>query len=134
MTLRAIPFILIVLGYAAFEVNSLRRSQRLFEPLFTFDQFVSARHAARRCGDPGPELRRDFDRNLDAVRVRARRELAETHSRRAIEEIEGMLSERERERERELDDLIGTAGCADPEVWKLVKLHEQRARLTIRAR
>lgn len=129
---RAILFILIVVGYVGFEVNAVRTSRHLFEPLFTFDQFASMHRATGECGDPEPGQRESFDRNFAAVATRARAELAERHPQRSSEEIAALLAERGRAREDEVDALVAAGGCADPGIWKWLKLYEQRARLTIR--
>ena len=132
--LRAIPFMLIVIGYAAFEVQGLRQSQHLFEPLFTFDQFESMRRADERCGEADSAQREAFASNLETVRVQARAHLTETHPERSAEEIDRMLADRRRAREGEVDAQVEAGGCSDSAVWQWVKLHEQRSRLTIRTR
>ncbi|MDJ0848583.1 MAG: hypothetical protein QNK04_09415 [Myxococcota bacterium] len=132
MDLRAILFVLIVAGYVGFEVNAVRMSQHLFEPLFTFDQFASMRHASRECGAPEPGQREQFERNFAAVETRARRSLAEENPQSSPERIAVMLSERRSAREREVDAAIEAGGCADRELWKWLKLYDQRARSTVR--
>ena len=131
MDWKAIPWILIALGYVGFEASAVMRSQHRFEPLFTFDRFVSMHHASRRCGDPEPEQRARFERNLAAVTERARRDLAATHAPIAPGEVERMLTERDDARAREVDALVEAGGCDDPELWTLLKRYEQRARLNI---
>ena len=132
MNRAAILWILVVLGYVGFEVSAVRHSQHLFEPLFTFDQFASIQHATQRCGGPDEEQRRRFLSNLPAVRRRAGQELAERDPQRSVEEIERMLDGRTGAREAEVDALIEERGCADSEVWKLLKLYEIRARARVR--
>ncbi len=123
--------LLLIGGYAAFEASVVARSQHLFEPLHSFDQFVSADRAAARCGSDDGERRR-FRANLEAVRRRASEDLAETHPKEAPAVIEQRLAERTHRLEAEVDALVDASGCEGPELWELLKLHQQRARLRVR--
>lgn len=130
--LKAGAMVVVVLGYVAFEVTQLRNSQHLFEPLHTFDQFVSANRAAERCGGAHDPERRSFLRNLEAVERWALDDLSATHPKESAEAIAQRLADRARGRERDVDVQIEEGGCEAPEVWGLRKLHEQRARLRLR--
>lgn len=121
-----------VLGYAAFEVNGLRQSQHLFEPLFTFDQFVSMHHARLRCAEQDQALRARFDPNLEAVTGEARRHLKGMNPEATNHELQSELADRRATRVREIDLLIEQEGCHASKVWTLTQLYEKRARLTIR--
>lgn len=124
--------ILVVLGWASFEVYTVYRSRHLFEPLATFDRFASMHHAARACGEFDPEVRERFALNLDAVRSKAARHLAGAHPDQSEAAIERKVVERDRERAREIDDLVAAQGCDGRDLWHWLKLYEQRARLRIR--
>ncbi len=128
----SILWILVVVGYLGFEVDAIRRSRHLFEPLHTLDVFTSAQRASQRCGDPEDPRREPFERNLASVRRRARDDLARSHPQQPSEAVERMLAERTRAREAEVDALVAAEGCESGSVWRLLKLHEQRARLTVR--
>ena len=124
--------IIVVLGYAAFEVSVVSRSQHLFEPLRIFDQYVSAGRAAERCGGADEASRLAFRRNLEVVERRAREDWAEAHPEESTETIARRIAARARDRESEVDARIADVGCDGLEVWELLKFHEQRARQRLR--
>ncbi len=134
MNVRAILATMVVIGYVGFEVNALRRSQHLFEPLFTFDQFTSMQRASERCGAAEPGVKEAFEQNYAAVQVRAVRDVAEGRPEGSAEDAAQELAERARARRAEVDELVDSGGCDHPEVRTLRMLYEQRARLRIRVR
>jgi hypothetical protein len=126
-----ILFILIVVGYVVFEGYALTKISYRAEPLYIFDQFLSANHAVRTCGAPEEAQLQQFERNLRSVTNRAAKELRELHPDTSAEEIEQMISARDEERRREVDAIVRAGGCSDPQMKTLLKRFEIRARLRV---
>lgn len=123
--------IVIVLGYAAFEVYGLHASRHVMEPGHIYRQFTGASHAMARCGEPEPGQRARFERNLASVGRRARRDLEQAHPDKAPAAIDALLAEQRRSREAEIDALVAAQGCAGKDVLMLVMLYESRAKLKL---
>lgn len=123
--------IVIVLGYAAFEVYGLHASRHLMGPGHIYRQFIGASHAMSRCGEPEPGQRADFERNLTSVGRSARRGLEQAHPHKAPAAIDALLAELRRSREAEIDALLAAQGCAGKDVRMLMRLYESRAKLKL---
>jgi hypothetical protein len=124
--------ILILAGYVGFEAWVVKRSGHLIEPLNIFDQYIAIDRAATACGALDEDQRKDFQRNLDAVTRRARDDLAQIHATEPASAIDRRLRDRADVQRASVDAVIGAGGCQSKEIWKLLKLHEQRARLNLR--
>lgn len=123
---------LAVAGYIGFELYALERLGYRTEPLYIYTQFAAADRAVERCGGPGPDERRRFQRNLEVTRRLALDALAEQYPDEPAAALERRLDERRANRHSEVDALIESRGCASGEAWQLVKLHEIKARLNLR--
>jgi hypothetical protein len=124
--------VLVLAGYVGFEAWAVKRSGHLIEPANIFDQYIAIDQAAGRCGAPDEKQRKDFERNLAAVTRRARADLAESNATEPADLLDQRLRERADARRAGVDAVIDNQGCESKEIWKLVKLHEQRARLNLR--
>ncbi len=132
MSLGAIAAVVIVLGYVGLELSTLHTQRYRTEPLFIFNEFVTADQATARCGDPGEEERHRFQSNFQAVKRKALVELQETQPQAATAELVRQLDALATERIGEVNQFIDNNGCEHTDVWRWVKLHEVRARLNLR--
>ena len=123
---------LVLLLYMAFELHVLVRNKHRTEPLYIHDRYVEARRAVALCGDPDPQQRAAFERNLAAVSRRARADLAEQNPALDEDGVDRALAERAAAVAGTVDALVDEEGCEATEVWKLVKRHELRARVNLR--
>jgi hypothetical protein len=131
-SLGAIAAIVIVVGYVGLELSTLHTQRYRTEPLFIFDEFVTADHAAQRCGEPDAEERERFQSNFQVVRRKALAELQEAKPQATAAELTSRLDSLAAERTGEVDAFIDSNGCEHTDVWRWVKLHEVRARLNLR--
>lgn len=122
-----IPAILIIGGLLAFEAHTWRKAAYRMEPLHMYDQFVIVGEAAERCGDPTPELREQFARNLEARERRTLEALVEERPDTTEAALVAELAERRAERERETVAEIEQYGCDSTEIRMLLKRYEIRA-------
>ena len=127
-----ILFLLLAAGYVGFELYILQQTGYRTEPLFIFDKFVTADQAAARCPGPDAGQRERFARNLQSVRRRAMREVAETNPQWAPPKVERTIAERAAQKRGEVDAMVDARGCDDSAVWELLKGFENRARLNLR--
>ena len=132
MNIGTIIAVVVVIGYIAFEVSTLYQLRHRMEPLYVFDEFVTADRATAKCGAPGPEERDDFLRNFAVVERNALADLAETSPNDSTEAHSAMLEQLRNDRIQEVDLFIEENGCQDQMAWRWVKLHEVRARLNLR--
>lgn len=132
MKISSILAILVVLIYAGLEISTLHTQRYRTEPLFIHGQFVSADHATERCGEPEAEERARFRSNFRAVQRNALEDLQEDSPDATEESLRRRLDELAATRVMELDALIDSNGCSDPEVRRFVKLHEVRSRLNLK--
>jgi hypothetical protein len=129
MNKAGVAALVVVLGYLAPAVSSLYASRHLMEPLHICGQFVGADRAMAHCGEPEPGQRKDFARNLGAVRHNVQRDLEQNHPEKALAAVSAMLAELTQAREAEVDALIAAQGCAGKDVQMLMRLYALRARL-----
>lgn len=120
---------LIVAAYLGFELYALKRLGYRTEPLYIHDQFVAANRAAERCGDPPPQ---QWQRFLNNIAFSRRQALAELAAEPGIQDPAGELAAREAAKAASIDALIDAEGCDAGVAWQLVKLHEIKARLSLR--
>ena len=123
--------VVFVAGYIGLELYFVQKLGYRMEPLYIHNEFVSANHAVERCGSPAAEERERFLRNFSIVADRASEALEQESPETSAQGIALALTQRRAEREREIDALIEAKGCEDMELWRLVKLHEARARLNL---
>ncbi len=123
--------VIFVAGYIGLEIYFVQKLGYRMEPLYIHNEFVSANYAVERCGSPAGEERERFLRNFSIVTSRASKALEEESPDKSAADIALALAERRTEREREIDALIDAKGCKDMDLWRLVKLHEIRARLNL---
>lgn len=128
----AIAAVVVVMGYVGLEISTLHTQRYRTEPLFVFNDFVTADQATLRCGDPGTEERQRFQSNFEAVKRRALDELKETDPQAVAAALLDQLDALAAERSGEVDAFIDTNGCEHMDVWRWVKLHEVRARLNLK--
>lgn len=128
----AIAFVLIAVGYFALELFAMSRMKYRTEPLYIYEEYVTADTAAMRCSDPDSAERSDFLRNFGAVRRRAAKHLAQENPNVTSAEIATRLDSLKAARSREVIRIIDARNCSDSEVWRWAKLHEVRARLNLR--
>ena len=126
-----ILFILIVIGYFAFEMYAVSKVSYRMEPLYIFERFVAVDRAMTRCGQAEAAMKADFDRNRSSVRQKAEWELFEQNPAETQEAIDRLLSEIIRKQETEVDELIHELGCDDIEIFKFIKGYGNRARLNL---
>ncbi|MEM9152337.1 MAG: hypothetical protein AAGB19_18035 [Cyanobacteria bacterium P01_F01_bin.3] len=132
MRVSTIIAILFVGGYIAFELTAIHRNQYRLEPVFIFQEFVTADQAVQRCGDPDVSERENFLNNLAAVRANA---LADISMRSLEDDDASNSNELAALRDAkiiEVNEFIDVNGCDDQTVWRWVKLHEVRSRLRLR--
>jgi hypothetical protein len=122
-----LPAVLIIGGLLAFEAHTWRKAAYRMEPLYMYDQFVTAGVAARRCGDYPAELREQFARNLRAREDRTLAALAEERPHTSADEIAAEIAARRAEGEREVAAEIERNGCDSSEIRTLLKRYEIRA-------
>ena len=101
------------------------------EPAYIFEEFVEAKQATDRCGEAEAGQREKFLRNFGAIRRRAAANLAEADPDASPDAIEVALDERAVARRDRVDALIDANGCADKEVWAMMRRFEIRARLNL---
>lgn len=128
----AIVFVVIAVGYFALELSTMHRLKYRTEPLYIYEEYVTADTAAMRCREPDSAERSDFLRNFGAVRRRAAKHLAEENPNESSNEISVRLDSLEAARSREVTEFIDANSCSQSEVWRWAKLHEVRARLNLR--
>ncbi|EAQ97482.2 hypothetical protein [Congregibacter litoralis] len=143
--LSSIAAVLLVVGYFGFEVSNLYRLQYRMEPLYIFDQFASAHSAIAVCGSSDAEERRRFTHNFDYVRSRAVDHLLTPSAEAApqtseskaslapltVAQAEADIQDRLERRRDEVEALVEDQGCGGPDLRRLVKFHEIRARLNL---
>ncbi|MEM1154529.1 MAG: hypothetical protein AAGI44_10325 [Pseudomonadota bacterium] len=132
MRFSTIVAILFVGGYIAFELTAIHRNQYRLEPVFIFEEFVTADQAAQRCGDPDASERKDFLSNLAAVRANALEDLSVRNVEDDDSSNNGELDALRDAKVMDVNAFIDANGCDDPTVWRWVKLHEVRSRLSLR--
>ena len=128
-----ILFVLVVIGYFAFEMYAVSKVGYRMEPLYIFERFVAVDRAMTRCGQPDAAMKADFNRNRASVQQRAKRELFEQSPEETQEDINRLLTETIQREEEEVDDLIDELGCDDIELFKLMNGYENRAHLNLAA-
>ncbi len=128
----AIAAIAILVGYLGFEVSILHTQKYRTEPLYVHNEFVTANQATLRCGDPGAEERQRFQSNFQVVRRQALKQLQETDPQAAEQELSRQLDTLATGRIDEVNRFIDANGCGHKDVWRWVKLHEVRARLSLK--
>lgn len=122
--------IVAVVAYLGLEVHGLHRARESMEPASIFREFVGARRAVERCGADADE-RADFDGNFAVVAAQASADLAARNPQASDAERDAMLMQQQKAREDEVDALIVAQGCDGKDVWRLLKLHEVRSRLSL---
>lgn len=122
---------LAIAGYLAFEVYGVHTQRHLMQPGYIHAQYAGAQRAMARCGDPSPEQRARFERNLAVMARRARQALAEALPGAGSDELDARVAERAAQRVAEVDARVASTGCDDRALWSLMKTYEQRARLNL---
>lgn len=112
--------ILAIIGYIGFELHTVNKARYRMEKPYVFDQFVSAHRAYTACRKPQDEAYQKFERNFALMRSRTLVALANVSADASVD-VTQMLSERIAEKERVVDVLVASKGCADVEVWKLLR-------------
>lgn len=125
----SILFILIVLGYAGFEVYSLYKAKERMDPVSVLDQFTRADRATSQCGKPDATTLQRFQRNLEGATKRASAALAKRNPQQSADEIAGAIETRRRAAEGEVDAIIAAKGCDDRGIWTLLRMYEIWARI-----
>lgn len=145
--LRNIAAIIVVIGYFGFEAYNLHRLGYRMEPLYIFDQFASAHVAIQHCGQADSSERRRFADNFAYVTARAEEDLTERYTDELStqpqeladnsapkvpeQHAEGSITDRLALRQAEVEALLESQGCDGPDLRRLVKFHEIRARLNL---
>jgi len=132
MNLRAALAALFVLGYLGFEIYAIQKTGYRTEPDYIFSQFVGAKAASERCGEPSDEVSRRFSRNFAAVERGAREDFVEQQANETAASTSDYINELIGEREREVEQMIDSQGCEAADVRRLVVLYERRANLNLR--
>jgi hypothetical protein len=131
--LTATVFLVLAVGYFGFEISNLHRLGYRMEPAFILDEFAGAHYATLLCGEPAEEESRRFAANFAHVQRRAiadRQELVTGPD--GTDPSPGeWLEQQLAERREEVDVLFDTQGCAGPDMKRLLRLHEIRARLNL---
>lgn len=122
----------VVVGYIAFEVYALYHNRDRADPVNIYDQFITARHAVARCGDPPADQLDRFSENLHAVTIRATRTLKERNPQASSDEIDDMVAAISEQRAQEIDALVAAQGCSAPQIKTNLKRFEIKARLRAR--
>lgn len=130
--LKTAVLVIIVVGYFGIEVYQFHRMGYRMEPLFIFEKFAAANVAAELCGPVDEDERQRFLRNFRHVTRRAVEELDAQASDVATTSPKQGIAELEAAQRSEVEALIAEQSCAGPEVKRLVKFHEIRARLKLR--
>lgn len=125
----ALPFLLFVGGYLAFEIYGVHSSKHLMEPMRIYGQYVAAQRAASHCGTGDAQTRERFSHNLAVMRRRASQQLAEAEPDLTERDIDTRLDALAATREAEVEALIDGGDCGRGELFALSKTFEQRARL-----
>ncbi len=131
MRLGPVLAVVFVAGYIGLELYFVQKLGYRMEPLYIHNEFVSANYAVERCASRAAEERERFLRNFSVVASRAGEALAQESPEKSAQDIALALAQRRAAREREIDALIEAKGCDDMDLWRLVKLHEARARLNL---
>lgn len=119
MNIKALAFVIIVIGYIGFEAHVISRNAYRMEPIFIFGTFVDASQAIERCGPLKPVDSDKFNANLNYMKHLAQ---ADT------QEDAATIDAQENERRRLVDDLVSEFGCDHIELFQLRKRYEQLAR------
>jgi hypothetical protein len=128
---KMLPFIALVVGYIAFELYAVQKTKYRIDPVYIFDQFLSAHYAVRKCGNPENGQLQQFLRNLESVTARAANKLHERHPEKSTQEIDRMIAAQRTSREQEVEAIVKANGCSDPQITTLLKRFEIRARLRV---
>ena len=132
MNIRALLFLLFVVGYIGFEIYIIKRTGYRTEPDFIFNEFVGARHASERCGNPTEDVSRRFTRNFTSVKRGARDDYVEQYPDKSAAEADAYIDRLISEGESEIDRMIDAQGCEAADVHRMVVLYERRANLNLR--
>ncbi|MEM8564508.1 MAG: hypothetical protein AAGF57_19870 [Pseudomonadota bacterium] len=132
MRVSTIVAILFVGGYIAFELTAIHRNQYRLEPVFIFEEFVTADQAAQRCGEPDDNERQAFLSNYAVVRANALADLSVLGARDEELSNSDELDALYAAKVLEVNAFIDANGCDDQTVWRWVKLHEVRSKLRLR--
>lgn len=120
MNKASLPFLLIIGLYLGFEAFTASRAAYRLEPLYIFDQLVSAERAMIRCGAADEQTLAQYRGTLRSVADKALAALAEANS--ATEQTaEEAIQARRLERELAVDALVEERGCSHSEVTTLQK-------------
>ena len=132
MNIRAVLFLLFAVGYVGFEIFIIQKTGYRTEPDHIFNEFVGARHASARCGDPTDDVSRRFTRNFASVQRGAREDYIEQYPDKSETEADGYIDQLISEGESEVDQMIDAHGCEAADVHRMVVLYERRANLNLR--
>lgn len=113
--------VLAVAGYLGMELYAVHKYQYRTKPDYIFDRMVAAHAARTSCSDEAGEAFDQFVRNLESVRPRAAKHLAETNPEANMERLSQLVEQREATQRQTIVALVKAKGCESPEARKLLR-------------
>lgn len=131
MNAGTVAAIIVAAGYIGFELHAVSRAGYRMEPSHILGEFATAQRGAEVCGDPDAATHERFVRNYAWTQRRARTALGDTDPTLDPAQLDARIAEQINQFHAQVDTLIADHGCKHIDVWRLVKRHDNLARLNL---